>query len=97
MVKNPKCKLLCFNCDKILNDSIHMPCHYTLCKIHLREASVSSNGIITCKSCGKDFEVKNIEPTVNRHAKINLDAEDYLSAEEKTLKSYKIQKHDCYF
>ena len=54
---------------------------------YIEKTSVSLNGLITCKSCGDDFVVKEFKPTVNRYAKINLDNEAYLSDEEKQLKS----------
>ena len=88
MSRVPKCELFCIICDEILNDPIHLPCHCTICKVHLSDDSVSSRGIITCKSCGDEFVVKNIKPMVNRHAKIHLDTEGYLSDEEKALKSH---------
>ena len=70
-------------CNKVLKDPVNLPCQCTICQVHLKSAK---DGLISCEVCEKEFVVKNIECKVNKLAKKALDAEYYLSTEEKELK-----------
>ena len=67
-----------------------MPCHCTICHIHLTDGSVK-DGLIECEPCGGKFVVKDIQLKENKYAKFILEADGHLSPEEKKVKS-EIQK-----
>ena len=81
-----KTDLICLICNKLLLEPIHLPCTCTICHKHLKDNTVK-NGFIKCEICQEEFCVKNIEIKVNKLAKIVLDAGDFLSDEDKELKS----------
>ena len=84
-ISSKKAELLCSICNKIVREPIYLPCHCTICHAHLKDDSVK-NGLIKCLTCDDEFVVKIGEHKVNKFAKMLLDAEDYLSSEEKELK-----------
>ena len=85
-ISSKKAELLCSICNKIVREPIYLPCHCTICDIHLTDTSVQ-NGLIPCVTCGDKFVVKSIEYKVNKLAKCILDKEEHLSSEEKIIKS----------
>ena len=84
MVNNfSKQDLLCKFCSSVLKEPVYLPCHCTICRIHLKSAQ---DGLIRCKPCGKEFAVKNIELKVNQFVRKNLHIVVHLRPEEKELK-----------
>ena len=75
----------CKICGNILKDPINLPCFCMICHKHLNDDSVK-NGIVACLPCGKEFFATDISVNFNNLAQISLDAEDYLSQDEKEMK-----------
>ena len=89
MDNRKKTDFQCFICKKILNNPIDLPCNCgncTICQKHLKDDS-AKNGSIKCETCKKEYLARNIELKVNIRAKKALDAEQYLSKEEKQAKN----------
>jgi hypothetical protein len=77
----------CSFCSKIYKNPFILPCDDTLCEEHLKEVNVRKNNSITCKTCQKEFDVKDnqmIRP-IKPMQKL-IENERYLSDEEKSLK-----------
>ena len=85
MLNLKKAELLCNICGNILKDPINLPCFCMICHKHLKDDTVK-NGLIKCLPCNDEFLATNIKVKFNRLAKINLEAEDYLSPDEKQTK-----------
>jgi hypothetical protein len=82
-IMNKKLALKCKMCPKILQDPIDLPCHCTVCKIHLKD-KVNKNGNIEC-CCKQVFYAKGIEIIPNESVKAQLDA-GVLTKEENEAK-----------
>ena len=78
--------LTCFNCSKIYNNPILLPCADCICEHHLKEENTLKPNQIKCSKCNKTFDLED-----NTFKQINLlkemlDNELYLTDEEKCLK-----------
>ena len=81
--------LMCSFCSKIYKNPFILPCDDILCEEHLKEASVRKNNSITCKTCQKEFDVKDnqmIRPSKPMQKLIKN--ERYFSLEGKSIKSH---------
>ena len=78
----------CAFCSKMYKNPFLLPCDHTLCEEHLNEENVRKNNSITCKTCQKEFEVKDnqmIRP--NETMQKLIENENYFSDDEKSLKN----------
>jgi hypothetical protein len=77
----------CSFCSQIYKNPFLLPCYDIICEEHFNEASVRKNNSITCKTCLKEFQVKDnqmIRPS--KAMQKFIENERYLSDEEKSLK-----------
>ena len=86
MLNLKRTHLLCNICQSILKDPINLPCFCMICHKHLKDDTVK-NGLISCLPCGEEFVASDIIVKFNKLAEISLGAEDYLSQDEKRMKS----------
>ena len=54
-----KSKVTCFQCSKILNNPIELPCRDTICSNHLQEANCIKENKIKCLKCNQTFSIRD--------------------------------------
>ena len=86
-----KADYVCSYCSKIFKNPIILPCFHNICEHHLKETNVLKDKSIKCETCKFDINLKTYRIKPNKHAKILLDQESYLSEEEKCSKNLLIE------
>ena len=84
---NSKADYVCSYCSRIFKNPILLPCLHTICEHHLKEITVLRDKLIKCETCEFDIDLTTYKIKPNKHAKILLGKEFYLSEEEKSFKN----------
>ena len=93
-----KSKVTCFQCSKILNNPIELPCRDTICSNHLQEANCIKENKIKCIKCNKTFSIRdNNNFRFNQMAKLFLDEFKFLSLNEMLLKKQIEDGFKCFY
>ena len=82
-----KVDYVCSYCPKIFKNPIIIPCFHTICEHHLQETNFLKNKLIKCKICKLDIDLTTYTIKPNKHAKILLEQESYLSEVGKSSKN----------
>ena len=75
--------LTCTYCLKILSKPVTLLCGDTICQQHLTEMDVLKANAIKCKTCKREFNLKENEFTINKVIKNLLDNMSHLSDNQK--------------
>ena len=81
-----KSELTCNICKLVLSTPVTLPCLHMFCGEHLRDGTVKDR-MIKCLECGENFGVPRSGFPLNERVVDILAKEDYLSDEEKEIKS----------
>ena len=93
-----KSKVTCFQCSKILNNPIELPCRDTICSNHLQEANCIKENKIKCLKCNQTFSIRdNNNFHFNQMAKLFLDEFKFLSLNEMILKKQIEDGFKCFY
>ena len=75
-----KSKVTCFQCSKILNNPIELPCRDTICSNHLQDSNCIKENKIKCLKCNQTFSIRdNNNFHCNQMVKSFLDEFKFLS------------------